>query len=170
MISIDAVIKAIDNDPGFIDKGNKGLMSRVKFFFSDKHEIGAHKYSLNQIETLLRLELQEPRVHFALVCGAASCPPLKNGLYSSDNLDQELDMAAKNFVNSDEGVKLAKEERVVELSMIFKWFKKDFGGSERETLKFIALYHSEQNFIETHLDELTVRYAKYNWGVNSPIS
>lgn len=30
----------------------------------------------------------DPRIHFALVCGAKSCPPIK--LYTPDNLDEGL--------------------------------------------------------------------------------
>lgn len=33
----------------------------------------------------------DPRIHFALVCGAKSCPPIK--LYTPENLDEGLDAA-----------------------------------------------------------------------------
>jgi len=36
-------------------------------------------------------EKRDPRIHFALVCGAKSCPPIK--VYKPDNLDYALDMA-----------------------------------------------------------------------------
>jgi hypothetical protein len=33
----------------------------------------------------------DPRIHFALVCGAKSCPPIK--LYTPDNLDEGLQVS-----------------------------------------------------------------------------
>jgi hypothetical protein len=48
----------------------------------------------------------DPRIHFALVCGAKSCPPIK--LYSADNLDEGLGGAAEAFVASDVKVCLRK--------------------------------------------------------------
>lgn len=41
----------------------------------------------------------DPRIHFALVCGAKSCPPIK--LYSTATLDEGLAAAAEAFVASD---------------------------------------------------------------------
>ena len=41
----------------------------------------------------------DPRVHFALVCGARSCPPVR--VYSSETLDAELEDAAFSFFESE---------------------------------------------------------------------
>jgi len=41
----------------------------------------------------------DARIHFALVCGAKSCPPIK--LYSADNLEEGLAGAAEAFCASD---------------------------------------------------------------------
>lgn len=41
----------------------------------------------------------DPRIHFALVCGAKSCPPIK--LYSADNLDEGLGGAAEAFCSGE---------------------------------------------------------------------
>lgn len=38
----------------------------------------------------------DPRIHFALVCGAKSCPPIK--LYSGSNLEEGLNLAAEGFL------------------------------------------------------------------------
>ena len=81
------------------------LIYFFQFFNVVSYVIGGHVFSLNEIENgILRsnrkpigslrkpfsrndprlsiaLEKPEPRVHFALVCGAKSCPPIKT--YSS---------------------------------------------------------------------------------------
>jgi hypothetical protein len=41
----------------------------------------------------------DARIHFALVCGAKSCPPIK--LYSAANLDEGLGAAAEAFCAGD---------------------------------------------------------------------
>ncbi len=41
--------------------------------------------SLDDIEhNILRSEFKDPRIHFALVCGAVDCPPLRMSAYRSD--------------------------------------------------------------------------------------
>ena len=39
------------------------------------------------------------RIHFALNCGAKSCPPI--AFYSYDKIDQQLDLASRNFLKSE---------------------------------------------------------------------
>jgi hypothetical protein len=41
----------------------------------------------------------DPRIHFALVCGAKSCPPIK--LYSASTLEEGLQGAAEAFCADD---------------------------------------------------------------------
>ena len=88
---------------GTVEKGTpKNNWQRYKFFSSTSYNLGGHIYSLNDIEngilranksamgTLymtpfskddprlsLALDQAEPRIHFALNCGAKSCPPIK---------------------------------------------------------------------------------------------
>ena len=45
------------------------------------------------------LQEHDPRIHFAIVCGSNSCPPV--GIYQSNVLDEQLNLAAKNFLNND---------------------------------------------------------------------
>ncbi len=121
MITIYSVIEAIRKNPDYVKKGNKSLTDKFKFFFLNKYAIAGRKFNLRDIENkILRKKCKEPRVHFALVCGAGSCPALKNGLYSSLDLDKELDIASSLFVNSSKGIRLDKEINTIYLSMIFK--------------------------------------------------
>ena len=68
---------------------------------------------------LAALSSPEPRIHFALNCGAASCPPIKT--FSGTNIDKELNLATQAFLENDEGLKLA--DATVYLSMLFSWYK-----------------------------------------------
>ena len=55
-------------------------------------------YSLNEIEHDIIRSMNEPRIHFALVCAAASCPRLYNKSFTNENLDDVLTMLTKEFL------------------------------------------------------------------------
>ena len=44
----------------------------------------------------LAIEPVDPRIHFALNCGAKSCPPIKT--FSALEIDDQLDLATKAFL------------------------------------------------------------------------
>jgi hypothetical protein len=171
-----------------------GLERSVKDFpgFFDRiaYEIGGFHFSLNQIEHGLlrnnrrhpfrlfrpfrekdpRLEFAitpfDPRIHFALVCGARSCPPI--GFYEAEQIDFQLQLAATSFINSPQ-VKFLPQEGTVLISMIFKWYKVDFGGSDRELLETLLKYLDEgenKTLLKENRDQLRIRYQPYDWNLN----
>ena len=62
----------------------------------------------------------DPRFHFAITCGAASCPAV--GVYRAATIDIQLELATRSFVNQE--VVLAGER--LACSRIFKWYRGDF--------------------------------------------
>ncbi|SHJ04764.1 Protein of unknown function, DUF547 [Hymenobacter daecheongensis DSM 21074] len=88
--------------------------------------VGTRQYSLNQIEReVLRTKFQDPRVHFALVCAAETCPPLLNEAYDGARLNQQLDDQARRFLNTVRFNQLAPDH--VRLSSVFDWYSAEFG-------------------------------------------
>ena len=63
----------------------------------------------------------DPRIHFAITCGAQSCPPV--GVYRAAALDQQLDLAARNFLNQEVAV---DARGCVTCSRILEWYAADF--------------------------------------------
>ncbi|HSB41228.1 MAG TPA: DUF547 domain-containing protein [Methylomirabilota bacterium] len=63
----------------------------------------------------------DPRIHFAITCGAQSCPPV--GVYRAAALDQQLELAARNFLNQE--VQVDGRGRVA-CSRILRWYASDF--------------------------------------------
>jgi hypothetical protein len=60
--------------------------------------------TLDDIEhQILRRELKEPRIHFAINCASVSCPPLPPEPYRAETLDAQLDEAARRYLASPEG-------------------------------------------------------------------
>ena len=112
----------------------------------------------------------EPRIHFALNCGAVSCPPIR--AYSAAKIDEELTIATQGFLENDSGVMVDMAKREIILSKIFQWYKVDFGGSNRTVAEWV-LHHmvpSEKSRNVTALVEsgnFKVKYQSYNWNVNN---
>ena len=169
MLTIYGVCSQLRKNPDFAKKGNKSRFQRFRFFWWTKYQIGGKKYSLYQIENkILRKKFSEPRIHFALNCASQSCPLLKDDLYSAKNLDQELDMATTLFIRSPKGARLDRKNRILHLSPIFKWYRKDFEKSSGSIVEFVKKYLKEEDrkFIEGNLSEIKISYQEYDWGLN----
>ena len=53
--------------------------------------------TLDEVEhEIVRKEFREPRIHFALVCAALSCPPLRREAYVGARLDAQLEEQARS--------------------------------------------------------------------------
>ncbi|MEQ9009633.1 MAG: DUF547 domain-containing protein, partial [Ekhidna sp.] len=88
--------------------------------------IGDEEYDLNNIEHgIIRKEFDEPRIHFALVCAAVSCPKLQNQAYTPENLDAQLTKAAKEFLANPSKNEF-KSANQATLSKLFNWYGGDF--------------------------------------------
>ncbi len=75
-----------------------------------------------------------PRIHFALNCGARSCPPVRP--YDAGQLDGQLDAATRAFVSAE----VTLQENVLALPEIFKWFRPDFDDHPGGLDGFLAAY------------------------------
>jgi hypothetical protein len=167
------------------------------FFWRAAYTIGGRRYSAFDIEYgLLRanaahpaipgphfgsrdprrrysLERLDPRLHFALVCAARSCPSI--AVYDAARIDQQLDLAARTFINNG-GVEINRAAGEVRLSQIFQWYAPDFGGrplglgNKRPLLEFIAPSMTDEADREYVLrGNPTVRFQPYDWSLNTEI-
>ena len=75
----------------------------------------------------------DPRIHFALNCGAKSCPPIR--VFTPANLEFGLAAAAANFLESETEV---MPDGTVLLSSLLNWYGADFGHTQREVLSAVA--------------------------------
>ncbi len=171
-----------------------GLEHSVKefprFFHRVTYDIGGHLFSLNDMEHGIlrgnrrrpyaffkpfgsgdpRLELVvtplDPRIHFALVCGARSCPPI--GFYEADRADFQLQLAAESFVNSPQ-VEIHPEQDAIHLSKIFQWYGSDFGGSKPALIRSILQFLDDgvkKDFLMKRGDGIKITYKPYDWSLN----
>jgi hypothetical protein len=92
------------------------------------------------------------RIHFALNCGAKSCPPIIFYLY--DHLEEQLNLAKQNFIESESIID--GNSQVVKVSKIFYWFKADFGGTK-------GIMEMISNTLNKNLKGYTLAFSEYDW-------
>ena len=120
--------------------------------------------SLDHIENeILRPTFKDPRVHFAINCASKGCPPLRPEAYNGKKLDQQLDEAARIFINDPKYNRL--EGKKLYVSKIFKWFDDDFNN---DIAGFIMTYAegSLKLNLEGNRENIKVRYLDYDWDLN----
>ena len=78
----------------------------------------------SRFERLQRVERLDPRVHFALNCGARSCPPL--AAWDPHDLDAQLDAAAATYLRGETTILVGGTE--VRVPRLLLWYRGDFGG------------------------------------------
>ncbi len=161
-----------------------------RFFDRITYEIGGFRFTLNEMEHgILRGNRRHPyrilrpflkndsrlefmiipidsRIHFALVCGARSCPPI--GFYEASQIDFQLQLAAQSFINSSQ-VEIRPQEGKLFISKIFKWYQADFGWSREAVLDMLLNFLDEgekREFLKRNRDRVRIKYQPYDWNLN----
>lgn len=137
--------------------------------------------TLNHIEhQIVRKEFSEPRIHFALVCAAASCPPLRSDSYTAIRLEEQLAFQTVSFLRNKTINRYESATQSYVLSPLFQWYVADFGGDEKGVLEFIArqidlreLCPSGRAFKNPDASPdkpkagARIRYSDYDWSPNA---
>ena len=139
-----------------------------RYFKGREYGVGGQKLNLSDLEhEILRKQFREPRIHFAIVCASASCPKLLARAYRGKPLNEQLDAAARVFVNDLTRNRFDRQARVAYLSKIFDWFEEDFIVAAGSVLGFVSRYVKDP---ELARDLTTVRYRieylEYDWSLN----
>ncbi len=129
-----------------------------------KHLLASRPFGPKDPRQQYALSVIDPRIHFALVCGSKSCPPI--GVYHEDQIDMQLDIATTNFIQSD--VEVDRETGTLRVSKVFQWYQKDF-GSRDEMIDFIVRYRmdeAEQTYLHLTRSYIKLQYLPYDWELN----
>jgi predicted acetyltransferase len=120
----------------------------------NKYSMGyVGKVFVSDFEKRFRLDKVDYRIHFALNCGAKSCPPV--ALYKAERLDDQLNRSTSLYLNQVS--KYDVKENVVSAPALCSWFKADFGG-EAGVLKMMK----EFDIVPEDKDP-DVEYLDYDW-------
>ena len=133
------------------------------FFTQSRITVSGEKMSFNHLEKDIIHGFGENRMHFALNCASASCPPLLNHAWTAGNLNADLDKSASAFLNNNKyGVEVTDGGKSAAISKIFDWYAGDFGGAGPGVLAFINKYRKPPLAADTK-----VTIQEYNWSLNA---
>ena len=126
-----------------------GILRKSQWIYGQGN---VRKWFPGKFEKQNRLEALDVRVHFALNCGAKSCPPIL--FYEVDKYEAQIEEATKGFLSETSQVK----GEVLELSKLFFYYSGDF-GNKKEKVAFVKKYTGFQG-----LEQIKkIKYSTYDW-------
>jgi hypothetical protein len=96
-----------------------------------------------------RVERVDPRIHFALNCGVASCPPI--AAYSAELIDEQLDRATRGYLQAE----IDRDGRALVVPALLLWYAGDFGGARG--IRAFLREHGVQGW------HRPIRFKRYDW-------
>ncbi len=132
-------------------------------------DLFGEKSTLDHVEHgILRKQYSEPRVHFALVCGALGCPPLREEAFTAVNLDRQLDEQGRVFLGNSKKNRVDHEATILYLSPIFDWFKEDFTRGGKSLGQWVSDYlPNERDRKAAAGTGLEIKFTSYDWALNA---
>ncbi len=133
-----------------LDDIEHGILRRSKI----KWGLGyLNKFIPPDFEKKFRVAKLDNRIHFALNCGAKSCPPI--AYYDPEKIDKQLELATRNYLKSE--TEYDKASGSIFLPKIMSWFRVDFGGK-----KGIKTMLKKYQIIDSDKD-VKISFKKYDW-------
>ena len=104
-------------------------------------------------ERRMRVAHVDPRIHFALNCGARSCPPL--AAWEPATLDEDLERATAAYLTSES--RRLGDGREVRVPRLMLWYRGDFGGRSgvRKLLRRHGVLEPDEH--------PRLRFGPYDW-------
>ena len=130
-----------------LDNIEHGILRKYKWKYSRGYLPQA--FPTKKIKALSVLQV-DYRIHFALNCGAKSCPPI--AFYTLKDINAQLELATNSFLVSETEIDTVK--KVLKISTFFNWFKADFGG--KSGIKKIFSIYLAQDF-----KDYSIQYNPY---------
>jgi hypothetical protein len=187
---------------GFVNQSNRNSMTmihKLPFFALTSYLVEDYILSLNDIEhgilrgnrcgpvplcsqqfpegderiASLTLPL-DPRIHFAINCGSKSCPPIAIfDMESEEQLNKQLDMAARSFLRNDVEIIDNEKEKKLSVTSIFTYYRHDFGETDQEIINWIMTHADKdlsgkiKGIVDANGSKVQIHYKDWNWETNS---
>ncbi len=138
-------------------------------FDKKRWKLAGAEVSLNDIEhERVRKNFKEPRIHWALVCGAFSCPKLRNEAFTADKLEDQLADQAEYVHRHPRYIAYDPNTGgdTIKLTSLYNWYGGDFEQASGSVLKHVAQYRPE---LQKRLDAENppkIEFLDYSWLVN----
>ncbi|WP_372748936.1 DUF547 domain-containing protein [Litorivivens sp.] len=93
------------------------------------------------------------RIHFALNCGARSCPPVM--VYQAQGLDRQLDDNSRYYLQKE--VRFESDKNRVYVPALLNWFKADFGSTDDQRAMLVRYGVLPEG------TQPKIRFLDYDW-------
>lgn len=135
-----------------LDRIEHGLLRRSKTKWSMGY---INRLFPSSFERKYRVDTVDYRIHFALNCGAKSCPPI--AFYRTEQLDKQLDLATRVYLRNESVYDTLNNK--IALPAIMGWFRGDFGGKRKmkELLIKMGVISNDAN--------PSIKFKKYDWNL-----
>lgn len=134
---------------------------------AERFVVNGSKYSLDDIEHSVLRQLSDPRIHFAIVCGARGCPRLRDEAYEAERLEEQLEQNARGFFADVSKLAVDDQRGELRLSPILEWYASDFGASAPDhILQHIAPWLPDNVRSLSEAGKLRVIFNDYDWTLN----
>lgn len=146
-----------------------GLVLKTTVWDRKFIRIGGRRLSLNDIEhKIIRPVFGDPRIHFALVCAAISCPPLRSEAFEASKLDEQLDDQGRIFLSEAAKNRFDLISKTAHLSKILDWYGDDFGKNDAQLLTYIARFLPAEitKQMLSNPAGWHIKHTDYDWGLN----
>ncbi len=136
-------------------------------FKKQRWTLAGVRVSLDDVEHgKVRNDFREPRIHWALVCGAFSCPKLRNEAYAGDKLEAQLADQAK-FVHTSPRYVQYDGGDAIRLSALYRFYAGDFDATYGGVLESVARDRPDlQAAIEAGRAPTNIQFFDYRWETN----
>ena len=114
---------SIAGTPLSLDLIEHGILRRSKNKLSYGY---LNKMMAGSFEKTFRVDKLDYRIHFALNCGARSCPPI--AYYDAGKIDAQLDEAMTGHLKTESDY--SQQNNEVAVTAFLGWFRADFGGKK----------------------------------------
>ncbi len=141
-------------------------------FERKKFVVGGERFSLDGIEKgiLLGKHYQsrgwkDARVHFAVNCASVGCPPLRQQIYTADNLEVMLEENTRRAFNTSYHLRISGD--TLHATELFKWYEQDFVEAEGSVRSFIRHWASA-GLADQVAKTSKLTFIEYDWSLNDP--
>lgn len=126
---------------------------------------GDQRVSLEDIEHKILRKMDEPRIHFAVVCASIGCPRLLNQAFVADRLEEQLATNTRDFFGRQQNLQVTNG--VLKLSQLISWYGSDFGSTQQQQMQALRRYFPPSAQALVGSGRYQVSFLEYDWNLNS---
>jgi len=134
--------------------------------------IDGQAYSLNQMEKDILLGedyadkgWKDARVHFAVNCASVGCPPLRDVVYTADNLEGLLAENTRRAFQTERHLEIKGD--TLHVTELFKWYEDDFVEASGSRKAFIEKW-ADSALADRIEGTSELTFIEYDWSLNKP--